>query len=319
MLDSDFGLEVVDPSSGAVIATCAGAHLTSVARFDMALGDKRWINFGNTEKAMSAVAGPPWNVVPQQKTFLLDGTITGDNDGVLDLPSGRMQPLAIGDARAVMAVVKDKLLVGRPPPTSDRPQSPSSFCILPSVGAPESACSPIPGATDDGWPTVHPDGTVGWAPAQAVPARFGALTGWAVTDGRGVFRFSQFGPGDKRDAEFTAVPTLDGSALVYSTGAGLEWATVDHAGRAGVTGTLHVAALSAAAPGSMQLESGGLQGFEVLHGGRSIIALTILGKVVRVDEGSPTPKVLATVRPVEQPSATGGQHLVYWPASAATS
>jgi hypothetical protein len=313
-------LVLLDVASGAVRSRCVG-----VPYFWSAPSIGRGFPSGGVQAAGSVLFPP---VSPDWR-FALSAA------GIVELATGQVVAAPVAGWRAVALPGRGRVLRLREQddvPRGDWYYEPAHWCLAPRFAAPPADCAPLPGS-GPGFPVVHRDGTVGWAPARPVPVQVGRLSGVVQTDGDRIVQLQ------------LADSSGDGTAVVDASGrAGLlgraqfryapgnaemadrpAWYTLEHLDAAGARATLHVGVsswteVSALGDGMLPQASAAA----VVDRGRAVV-VALPGSsspttyFVRIAEDAPA-RVLARLQRGPGPEAQiGGTPVILaWPDSAST-
>ena len=310
----------VDPHSGTVVSRCTGA--TAVSSVDP--GPSSLVPQATVIRELGA-AGPDAAVLPVIPSSLEHSATA--TTGARDWSTGRRTTLRASGYRIVSIITGGVLVQTGASATYGatgvlpRVTTAADFCVLPSLTAGRAACRPIPGAAGDGFPLVHVDGSLGWAPLHLVPATFGGRREYVVTDGsaialpwpsRTVSTTDRIQPPDLM-TDWGRVVLFDRLAATGSTP--LRWGTVHTATATGVTGTLHTSTANAGGSFSFDLTDG----CSASADGRTLSCLRNIPdgdagvEVVTLRDGSST-LTRTSIRTSADDDLTGASHLVYWPA-----
>lgn len=321
-------LVLLDVATGTVRARCTGIASGLVAP-GMSLAD------GFSDETASSPASVLLPPVSADYRFAVTA------DGVVELATGALTPNPDPQWRAVGFPGGGTVLRQRPgdPRTVSTAQQPENWCVAPAADAPQDRCTPVAGAGPGG-PAPHGDGTVGWAPLRPVPASFTragapAIAGTVQTDGVRVLQARVDPSTDARLAGAGSIVDASGRAGTLSPDAFRfqtryrdlaehpVWYTVDRAGPAGVTATLHTArATWDTVRGGSDLV-GRVDGAAVVDGGGAVVLATGGGspievRFVRVGEQG-APRVVARTPLGGATGLSGVPRIVTWPDMAAPS
>jgi hypothetical protein len=302
----------IDPATGDVDARCLGAMTLTTLDPGSAVVNQTGVTlFGTT--------GPTTATLP---AYAADDA-AGSTKTIVDWRTGSRSSLPFTGYH-VLSVTPAGLVLqtdasAEPGDTGavSAPTRAADFCLLPSITAARSRCTPLPDASGSGFPYPTLGGPTRWVALRLVPADFGKLRGYALTDGAGIVAFGRTKGtvGGGRFGTPDYLTSLDGHAVLDVTGragAPVRWAVVTRIDDAGVHGVLHASRVPQTSLGLRDND----QGFTVSADGDAVRLLQQSGaglRLVTVRTGAARSTTLRISTPTGDNLGGEKARLVWWP------